>query len=115
MRVQDDSPFRRRLDWNGIYISVCMTCLQTVATSYRNAALAEEEVQHVCHEPMASENKARGQMSLASQGEQCREGNSTPVVLPRGGFYRKPVFHSMRSRSCFKKKRIRVVEYESIS
>jgi hypothetical protein len=67
--VQSDSPFRRRLDWNGIYISVCMTCLQTVATGHRNATLAEEEGQHVCHEPMASENEAQGQIYVTSQGK----------------------------------------------
>ena len=72
MRVQYDTPFPRRLDWNGIYVSVCMTCLQTVGTSYRNAALAEEEGQHVCHEPMASENEARGQIHVTSQGQQTR-------------------------------------------
>jgi hypothetical protein len=34
-----------------------MTCLQTVATSYRYATLAEEEGQHVCHESIALENE----------------------------------------------------------
>jgi len=60
VRVLYDTPFRRRLDWNGIYVSVCMTCLQTVATSWRNATLAEEEGQHVCHEPVVSENQGPG-------------------------------------------------------
>ena len=51
MDAQPERIFPHRLDQNGIYHSVCMTCFRTVATSFSLAALVEQERQHWCEGP----------------------------------------------------------------
>jgi hypothetical protein len=40
--------FPRRLDQNGLYHSVCLTCFQTIAISSSDAVLTEKEWLHKC-------------------------------------------------------------------
>ena len=54
MDTQRDRNFPRRLDENGIYHSICLNCFQTVATSFSQEALLEEERKHVCKIPLTS-------------------------------------------------------------
>ena len=51
METQRDPNFPRRLDQNGIYHSICLTCFQTVSTSFSQASLMEGERQHACAGP----------------------------------------------------------------
>jgi hypothetical protein len=51
MDARPDPNFPHRLDRNGIYHSICLSCFQTVATSFRQAMLIEAEKRHACSGP----------------------------------------------------------------
>ena len=64
MDTQAHPNFPRRLDRNGIYHSICLTCFQTVATSFSQTTLVEGERHHICEGPPA---RMMARPGLASQ------------------------------------------------
>jgi len=53
MNTPASRTFPHHLDWNGVYHSVCLNCFVTVATSFNEDSLSEEERQHRCEETPA--------------------------------------------------------------
>ena len=51
--------FPHHLDWNGVYHSICLDCYSTVATSYNENMLSEEENHHRCEEMPGRRGPAR--------------------------------------------------------
>jgi len=66
MNTPTSRTFPHRLDWNGVYHSICLDCFATVATSYSEQTLLEEERQHRCPETLRKRPAAAEPLARAS-------------------------------------------------